>query len=111
MLELSKRQNLIYEIIRSSQKSSVSEIISTIKNKQIEISRWTVLRDIDKLLNEDLIIKIGKGRTAGYSIPQKNLNLLYIDPVTYFQSNYLERVLINEKFNFDIFLYLIKKDY
>ncbi|MCK5061906.1 Fic family protein [Candidatus Parcubacteria bacterium] len=103
MLKLTDRQNLIYEVIRKKEKASVSLVLSEIKKIDINVSRWTVLRDIEKLLEHEIIIKKGEGRGVAYLVNKKNKYLEYISPKLYFKTNYYQRVPKFKNFNFEVF--------
>ena len=72
------------------------------KSKQ-DISRWTVLREIEKLLEHKIIVKKGKGRSVAYLINKENEYLEYFDPDEYYKINYIKRELKHSNFNFQIF--------
>lgn len=67
------------------------------------ISRATVVRDIDKLLKNNLIVKEGSGRSVKYKEAVKNQSLRYVDIEEYFKKGPDEREIAFERFNFSVF--------
>ncbi|MCK9597366.1 BlaI/MecI/CopY family transcriptional regulator, partial [Candidatus Pacearchaeota archaeon] len=71
MQQLNPRQIKILEYIAKQKKASNANIISFLKNN---VSRFTVLRDLDLLLQEGLIRKEGKGRAVNYLSLDSEIN-------------------------------------
>lgn len=99
MKQLNKRQIKILNFIEEQNSVGNREI----KNFLKDISRITVVRDVNSLLNRGLILKNGKGRNVHYEIKTKNPALKYIDADAYFQKGPDERNIAFERFNFDVF--------
>ena len=99
MNKLTERQLNILEFIKKSGKVSNREI----KNYLGNISRVTIVRDLDFLLDMDLIQQKGKGRGIYYQEKIKKDFLKYIDIDKYFYQEFDKRKLKFEKFNFDVF--------
>jgi len=99
MKKPTERQLKILEFIRKSGKTSNKEIKEYLKN----ISRITVVRDLDSLLGMDLIQQEGKGRSIYYQEKIEKDFLKYIDIDKYFQQEFNKRKLKFKKFNFDVF--------
>lgn len=103
--QLNKRQDIILDILNKTKKSSVSEVLADLKASFGEVSKITVNRDLEKLLELSFIIRGGKGRAVFYELsPRYNL-LKYVDVDRYFLTE-TDKRLITEKFNFEIFLFL-----
>lgn len=93
MQQLNKRQQKIFDYISEKNNVSNSEIIAFLEDK---ISRFTVLRDLELLLKENLIKKQGKGRSVYYS-PFSNSEILsFFDPNIYFKKGPDERKVKSE---------------
>lgn len=103
MQQLNQRQQKIIEFLSEKDFASNSEIIAFLGNN---ISRFTVLRDMDFLLKEKLIKKSGRGRGVRYELFSTNPILSYFNPVEYFKKGPDERKLRSDFFNFEVFEYL-----
>ena len=99
-----KRQLNILEFIRKNKKISNKEITEYLRKSDFlkNISRFTVIRDINKLLEIGLIKKTGKGRSVFYQELVKNKLLIFFDIEEYFKDPIDKRKII-ETFNFEIF--------
>ena len=103
MLKISKRQQQIFDFIQKNGISSNSQIIANLAEKEEKISRYTVIRELEKLLSEGVIIKKGKGRNIAYALPANASLLKFIDPEIYFKVSSDERKISKDEFNFEIF--------
>lgn len=103
MEKLTKRQAGIVEYIRKNGSAGNREIKQFIESKFGEISRITVVRELDTLLNFGLIKKEGEGRAVRYSEALTSKVLGYFDPNAYFKKGPDERVIAFEQFNFEVF--------
>jgi Fic family protein len=93
MQQLNKRQQKILNYISEKKNISNSEIISFLEDK---VSRFTVLRDLDLLLKENLIRKEGKGRSVRYlQFSTSEINSFF-DPDLYFKKGPDERKIKSE---------------
>ncbi len=99
MLKLTSRQNKILKFIIEKGKASNQEVRQAIK----DVARITIIRDINFLLENGLIIKQGKGRSIFYQEKIQQDFLEYIDLDKYFQREADQRTVQFKKFNFDIF--------
>jgi len=88
MQQLNKRQQRILDYISRKGKVSNLEIRKFLGN---EISRFTVLRDLNLLFKKDLIKKEGKGRTTSYSPAFERKINFFFDPDLYFRKEPDER--------------------
>ncbi len=105
MKKITKRQLEILEFIRKNEKVGNMAIQVFITEKIGDISRSTIVRDLDALVESGLIKKEGKGRSVVYAEAVKNKLLKFIDSETYFQKGPDERAVSFPRFNFDIFKY------
>lgn len=87
MQQLNQRQQKILEYLSQSGPLNNSALIALLGN---QVSRFTVLRDLDLLLKEDLIKKEGKGRSVRYRSSGSIINLFF-DPDEYFKRGPDER--------------------
>lgn len=102
MDKLTNRQFKILEFIRKNGKAGNKEIKEYAGEMGGELSRITIIRDINDLIQNRLIKKIGKGRGVYYREAVENKLLGYIDIDEYFKKGPDERRVAFEKFNFDI---------
>ncbi|MDP3015296.1 MAG: Fic family protein [bacterium] len=103
MEKLTARQFKILEFIRKSGKAGNKEIKNYAEKIFGELSRITVVRDINILANNGLIKKIGKGRGVYYQEAVESKLLGYIDIDEYFKKGPDERRVAFERFNFGVF--------
>lgn len=96
---LSVRQNAILTAIHSLQKANNQQILDYIKTQSGEISRMTLIRDVNFLLQEKLLKKNGKGRGVWYEASFNPL-LQNVDSDGYFKVEPDKRVLKKEKIEF-----------
>jgi len=103
MEKLTKRQLDILEFVRNKEKSGNDEIREFVGKKYGEISRVTIVRELDALLKGGYLAKSGQGRAVVYSEKLETPLLRYFDPEKYFQRGPDERAIAFEKFNPDVF--------
>lgn len=103
MQKLSKRQLNILDFIRKRKGANNSEIKQYLEENFGEISRVTVVRDINRLLADNLIQKQGKGRSVWYQESAAGGLLGYFDADEYFKKAPDERQIAFERFNFKAF--------
>ena len=96
MIKLTKRQIEILNFIKKSGSAGNLEIKNFLKN----VSRITIVRDLNFLLKNNLIQQEGEGRGVYYKEKIEQDFLRYIDIDKYFQSD--EREIKFKRFNFDI---------
>lgn len=98
MDKLNQRQVLILNYIRKEKK---------VKNKEIKeyfnVSRYTILRDLDVLLKNKLIKRAGSGSNIYYTPVMYSSILEYIDVDEYFKQEIDKRDTSYPSFNFNIF--------
>ncbi len=99
MKQLEERQLKILDFIKSNNGTSNKQIVEYLD----DVSRITVVRDLEELLGENLIKKEGRGRSVRYFDSATNELLQYIDTEKYFDISPDERDILFRRFNFDIF--------
>lgn len=103
MDNISKRQQSILSFINERKNVSNREILEFIKNKYGEITRYTIIRDLEKLVENKQIKKVGQGRSVVYEALPARTVFEYFDPDEYYKINYIKRELKHSNFNFQIF--------
>lgn len=103
MIKLNNRQEKILNYIRKHKSATNKELLEYVSKPGEEVTRLTVVRDLDKLLKFKLISKKGKGRNIAYEEKTESQALSYFDAEKYFTLPPDERDLKFEKFNFDVF--------
>lgn len=98
-----KRQLNILEFIRKREKANNLEIKEHLKKDFGEISRVTVVRDINKLLENKVIKKQGKGRSVWYQEAAAGGLLAFFGAEEYFKLEPDRREAAFKRFNFGIF--------
>ncbi|MDD3711367.1 MAG: Fic family protein [Patescibacteria group bacterium] len=103
MIKLSQRQKLILDFIRKNNKAQNKNIKERLQKEKIEISRFSIARDLNFLLKNNLITKSGQGRGLYYSELLLNKLLKYFEVDKYFKVDADDRKIEYNKFNFSIF--------
>ncbi|MEA2088489.1 MAG: Fic family protein [Patescibacteria group bacterium] len=103
MQKLTKRQLNILNFIRKYKKANNQEIKKYLEKNFGSVSRVTIVRNINKLLENSLIQKYGKGRNIYYQEFSPGDLLAYFDTEEYFKQSTDKREIAFENFNFDIF--------
>ncbi len=101
--KLNKRQLEVLGFIRKNPDSNNLTINSYINNSYEETSRVTIVRDLNFLLKEKLIIKNGEGRNITYKELLESKLLAFWDVEEYFKKDPDKRDVAYKSFNFDIF--------
>lgn len=102
MHKLIKRQQEILSIIQKNKQASNKIIKEKIEKIFGQITRMTIVRDLELLIKNNLITKHGSGRNVYYQLNQGSSLLEYFDIEKYFDADFNKRNIKN-KFNFDIF--------
>lgn len=102
-MKLSNRQQKIIDFIQKNDQVSNKQITSYLKGIGEDLTRYTILRDLDNLIESGYVVKEGKGRNVAYRYIIKNDLLKYFDPQKYFEIFPDERILPKETFNFQVF--------
>jgi Fic family protein len=101
--KLNDRQNAILAFVEAKTTVAMGQIFEHIQKNYIKITRITVSRDLDKLLDLGLIERRGDSRrTAVYRLAQQYSVLKTIDVEKYFSFEPEQRKII-KNFNFEIF--------
>lgn len=102
-----KRQEWILGYIKAQKKVSRQELEDAVAKAFSEKnSRITILRDLELLIEDHLVIKSGAGRGTTYQLSARSLLLDTLDVKAYFEQDPDQRVLRSENFNFGIWPYL-----
>jgi fido (protein-threonine AMPylation protein)/DNA-binding transcriptional ArsR family regulator len=99
MQQLNSRQQKIIDFITKNGSSGNAAIAAFLGN---EVSRFTVLRDLDVLIENKIVKKEGQGRSVRYSLAGYGPINAYFDPVAYFEKGPDERNILTT-FNNGIF--------
>lgn len=101
---MNNRQIEILKFIFTHKNVSISDLENHIAQTAFsDISRITLIRDLDFLLKKQLIKRQGRARSTFYSPILLNPLLEYFDIENYFNIDPDERILKNQKFSFDVF--------
>jgi|APSaa5957512622_1039677.scaffolds.fasta_scaffold02280_2 Fic family protein len=104
---LNRRQELILGHIKDQKEVSRKEIELYVSRAFPEKnSRITILRDLELLIADGLIVRTGKARGTTYHPSPRSVLLDTLDVDTYFDQDLDQRVLRSETFNFDIWPHL-----
>lgn len=101
--KLNKRQLEVLEFIKRNPNSNNLIIHNYINKNYEDTSRITIVRDLNLLLKEKLIIKHGEGRNITYKELLENKLLTFLDVDKYFEKDPDKRNVTYQNFNFDIF--------
>jgi Fic family protein len=99
MNKLTERQQKILEYVRKNSRATNREVVVFLR----DVSRATIVRDLNILLEKGIIEKEGKGRNVYYSENNLSPLLKYFDAEEYFTKGPDERIGVRERFNFEIF--------
>lgn len=99
---LTIRQEKILEYVKNHPDSKRSQIEQYIK-LTYDVSKVTVLRDLDVLTEQGYIEKHGFARSVSYRAKNVSVLLKKYDVEKYFETDSDERKPIYEQFNFDVF--------
>ncbi len=99
---LNKRQDAILDFIEKNNSASIAQIVEYIKKELENITRITISRDLEKMLDLNLIQKKGAGRSTYYKLSVQYTTIKEIDIEKYFSVASDERK-IKKTFNFDVF--------
>ena len=102
-MELNKRQSKILEFINNKQTASRFEIEEFINQTYDNVSKVTIIRDLDLLYKNKLIDRTGKARNVKYVSLIKNEILKPYNVEEYFIQNPDDRKVKYEQFNFGVF--------
>lgn len=100
--KLNKRQDAVLAFIELNKSVSGGQILEYIQQKVEDVTKMTINRDLDKLLELNLIERQGSGRAIVYAPSAQYLILKKIDVEKYFAVNFRDRS-ITPVFNENIF--------
>lgn len=104
MVKLTKRQSSILTFIRENKGVGTQEIKAYIEKKNDEeLSRITIIRELDILFANKLIKREGAGRSVQYFESVKNKLFSYFNAEEYFKKSPDERKVAYSRFNFKVF--------
>jgi fido (protein-threonine AMPylation protein) len=103
MEKLTKRREEIINFIRKSGGAQNREVLAHLKKVLEPVSRITVARELDALIQIGLLIKEGRGRNIRYKEKVDNKLLAFINPESYYKEGPDERSVAYERFNFNVF--------
>jgi len=102
-MDLTQRQRRILDFIEEKQSAKRLDIESFINSIDEKTSKVTIIRDLDVLLNQNLIKKTGQARSITYLPTQSNELLRNYNIVEYFKVESDNRKIKYSQFNFGIF--------
>ncbi|MBU0661028.1 Fic family protein [Patescibacteria group bacterium] len=102
MIKINKRQEYILAYIKEHNEGSISDLLSFLQNTEENISKITVNRDINVLLDLKYLEKKGKGRALVYILSATYKVLYPVNVEEYFQTEFDQRK-INQQFDFSVF--------
>lgn len=99
---LNDRQNAILAFIETSQSASIGQIFEYVQKSLSQVTKITISRDLEKLLEFGFIERQGAGRAVTYKLSSRYPIIKKVDVEEYFSQDVDQRK-IKEIFNFDIF--------
>ncbi len=102
-MKLNKRQSLILDYINNYNGSSRLELECYIETVDDKTSKNTIIRDLDILLKNNYINKIGLARNTKYIPAEPNELLVKYDVDNYFNIDIDNREIKYPQFNFDVY--------
>jgi Fic family protein len=102
-MDLSQRQSKIFDYIQEKQSVKRLDVELFINSIDDKTSKITIIRDLDVLLKQNLIIKVGQARSTIYTASQTNEILRKYNVAEYFKMDSDSRKIKYPQFNFDIF--------
>lgn len=103
MIKLTDRQKRILSFISKEIEVGMADVFSFLNKDETKISRFSIVRDLNVLIQNGFINKIGGGRSTKYKEVQNNPIHKYIDIDEYFETPQDDRKLTSQYFEFDIF--------
>ena len=102
MIQLTERQKTILEYTTKQGPVSNRKILKYLEGGLGKVARVSVVRDINVLLKNNLVISEGKGRSVVYRTYEEREILKYTDVQEYFQKPVDDRD-VKETFDFEVF--------
>ncbi|TSD03200.1 MAG: Uncharacterized protein Athens071416_261 [Parcubacteria group bacterium Athens0714_16] len=103
MIKLTDRQKRILSFISKEIEVGVSDILDFLNKNEIKISRFSIVRDLNVLIQNSFINKVGGGRSIKYREVQNSPIHKYVDIDEYFEMPQDDRKLASRYFEFEIF--------
>lgn len=103
MIKLTNRQKKILSFISKEIEVGISDILDFLNKNEVKISRFSVVRDLNVLIQNDFLNKTGGGRSVKYREIQNHPMHKYVDIDEYFKTSQDDRKLASESFEFEIF--------
>ena len=103
MAKISKRQQNIIDFLSDNDTASRSDIEGYIKNLDDNFSKPTLIRDLNYLIQQNLVKKSGSARNTTYSLSNNSDLFRKIDTEKYFLKEVDERKIKYPYFNFEVF--------
>jgi Fe2+ or Zn2+ uptake regulation protein len=100
---ITERQNKIRQFISKEISVKISDILIYFEKESLKISRFSVVRDLNTLIQGGFIEKKGDRRHTIYKECDKHPLHTYVDTDQYFQTPQEKRVLASQSFGFDVF--------
>lgn len=85
----SQRQDIIINTLILEGSSSIRDLLSKINIGNKDVSKVTILRDIDKLIKSGYVNRTGIGRSIRYNVGLKGK---FLSPVSIFISSFLSLI-------------------
>ena len=102
-MKLNKRQSLILDYINKHNGSSRLELEYYLETVDDKTSKNTIIRDLDVLLKNNYINKIGSARSIKYLSAESNELLMKYDVDNYFKIDVDNREIKYHQFNFNVY--------
>lgn len=102
-----ERQKVILQILKDKAKLQISDFWLELKKYKVDVDDRTILRDLNDLIDQNLIAKEWIAKSTYYHISNSNKIFENIDVEEYFSKEYEKRE-VQESFNFDMFDFLQK---
>lgn len=102
-MKLNKRQSIILDYINKYNASSRLDIEEYVASVDDKSSKNTIIRDLDTLLKNNYIKKIGSARSIKYIPAEPNELLVKYDIENYFKGDFDNREIKYSQFNFGIY--------
>lgn len=106
MLKITLRQNEILRVIRQAPPIGTQGILAALDSRYQGIARISVIRDLNALVRNGLVIKSGRGRGVTYREKVINPMLAYFDAEAYFAVPPDKRLMATERFQSSVLKHL-----
>ena len=100
---LNNRQKELLQYIANQQECTSEQVYQYNKVQYHSLSKATIIRDLNTLLEQDYIIRKGRTKSATYAINPHRLLTIPYNVEEYFSIDVDKRILRYPSFSFDIF--------